>query len=256
MQNEYEQILDNLQWAKPSENVTKWLSVNSKLQPSSSVNASRWDSTLPPPAIAYLKESAFPTLKFARVTFPLPPVVPPQVPLEKPVVRAEPKVPQVVDPPTPRTEAERLFKTDQPADSHLALCELWHDMHWTMPKKQKKMGEKQWLAIPGDKSGFALLKKHRETGDRLLDMHLLVTNPAPREAEALAMNERLFTEVVLKQNLKRHIEKIYQHDTQPSQTLTAEKCVDYVEALFYIVLTRVEHRACVVDFLRCLGAAI
>jgi hypothetical protein len=115
----------------------------------------------------------------------------------------------------------------------------------TMPP-QKLLTTSDWMAI----KTLEDVKKYRQKGDRLLELHFLMIDE--NQAENWSMNQtlcdRIFPQVP---ELQEHIDRIYgkQHD----HVMTQEKYGDYIEALFWVIMTGKKRTA--VDFLRrCVNA--
>lgn len=239
-QTELASLLDGIKWAAPTDNVSVYCAhgVHFHAENTSSSSSSSNDFTAegasPPPSISHLQS-------VDNLLFKIVPK------------RQQPgPVPKVIHPPpakltlkAPKSKASAADREQQQRQQWFAaagltlqqqtnLYQLWTQLSWCYPK-QTVMPNSAWFLIATQEE----IQKDRVRGEKMLEMHLHAMYPGPNDAQTainLANNESLKSVALKIQDVQQHIEKLYVH-RNPNDQLENQKYGDYVEALFWRLLT-------------------
>lgn len=217
-QLQFDQAIEQLRWANPTDNVSKWWAYGTP-----PVETHR-DA---PELIVNLKGAQLKGLicrPVPRTPLPLSPAKSISTPTPA-LAKSAKVVPQKVAY-SPPSKAYQWFELEKASLSQpqQRLYQLWDEFGWAIPQ-QTLMTEGSWLSI----KSFKELNELRQPGEKLLEFHLHIMFQHASDAQ----NEALMKFVVHPNSkLKAHIDDLYQRDNQDDNVMSNEKYADYVEALF------------------------
>jgi hypothetical protein len=240
-QQEYEQKLAKLSWARIGSNVSRWAAFEARFATSDVRNASGPVQNAPP-RLELLKDLA--ALKFEpvapkvqRVRLYVPTSMKPAASVAAASAAAATGVTKI-------NHAQQWFGKEkyQLSNEYTRLHDFWIATGIMNPGTQRPMASEQWMLIQSEPE----IQQHRQKGEALLELHLLTMFDHKNHAQ----NEPLLRVIERVEGLKAHIDRCYRHQFQSNQELTPAKYADYIEALFLVIWMKKKGRRCVVDFIR------